>query len=255
MSARDRINNLYSRRQRSSWREAWRVILHTVFWGGLWTALVVGAYQLWVDLHNPALLPIREVIIVGNHLHISKAELEKAVNSHLSGTLLTLRESELKADLMQFPWVENVSIRRIWPGELKIKITPQDPVAQWGRKRLMNSHLELFSPALKTFPKDLPQLFGPKGSEAEVWRAYQHFNEALKPLNLNLKSLHLSSRHSWSFVLSNGVEIILGRDEIDLRLKRLIKLYPKLFAAKADEIASIDLRYPNGFAVRSRGGS
>lgn len=253
MNARDRINNLYSRKQRSSLREAWRVILHTVFWGGLWTALGVGAYQLWVDLHNPALLPIREVVIVGKHLHVSKAELEKAVNSHLGGTLLTLKESELKADLMQFPWVENVSIRRVWPGELKIKITPQDPVAQWGHKSLMNSHLELFSPSLDSFPKDLPVLFGPKGSQAELWKEYQYLNKELLPLKLSVQTLNLSSRHSWSLRLSNGIKVILGRDEIELRLKRLIKIYPRLFAPKAEEIAQIDLRYPNGFAVKWKG--
>jgi len=252
MSATDN-HRFQLRHPKSSFKEALKTVTHTVFWGALWTVLLVGLYQFWIDLHNPELLPIRHVQVISEgDLHIPKSLLETAVNHNLSGTLLSLKESNLKQELMQFPWVANVSIRRVWPGTLKIRISPQSPVARWGQESLMNSDLELFSPAPDTFPKDLPLLDGPKGAEREVWKEYQFLNEQFDVLKLKVVSVELSARHSWSFALSNGIWVILGRENLDKRLQRLIKLYPKLFAPRADEIAQIDLRYPNGFAVKAK---
>ncbi len=225
-------------------------VAHTVFWGGLWVAIMAAAYRVWVDIHNPRLFPIRQVVVVARSLHVPRAELEKTVYAHLNGTLITLNESALKASLMKMPWVENVSIRRVWPGQLKIQITEQIPVARWGSQSLMNERTEVFSPSPNSFPQGLPLLSGPQDSQAEVWQAYHHFNQVFAPLDLQVMAVQLSTRHSWQFLLSNGIEVVLGREELESRLRRFIKLYPRLFAARADEIAQVDLRYPNGFAVK-----
>ena len=245
-----RHQSAHRKKPEASWSEALKTIAHTVFWGGFWVLMAVGAYEAWLALRNPNVLPIQEVVLVAGDLHVSRAELERRVSENLQGTLLSLDESKLKKALLQLPWVANVSIRRVWPGKLIIAMSEQVPIARWGHNQLLNKDLEIFSPPPSTFPPELPSLFGPKASEAELWERYQDLSQSFAPLKLRVVSLELSPRNSWSFLLSNDVEVVLGREDLEARLKRLVELYPRLITEHQAQIVLIDLRYPNGLAVK-----
>ncbi|HYF98362.1 MAG TPA: cell division protein FtsQ/DivIB [Coxiellaceae bacterium] len=243
-------SRFYRKKSHATWSEALKTISRTVLWGGLVVLVLAGAYEAWLAIGDPKILPIRQVSIVSGDLHVSKAELEKAVQANLRGTLLTLDRSKLKHGLRQLPWVENVSIRRVWPDKLVIKITEQVPVARWEHTSLLNKDLEKFSPPVDSFPSGLPSLLGPKGSESKLWKQYQELNQRFEPLKLKVVSVELSPRSSWSFLLSNGVEVILGRQDLNARLARLVRLYPRLVAEHPSGMMLIDLRYPSGFAIK-----
>ena len=58
----------------------------------------------------------------------------------------------------------------------------------------------------------------------------------------------LSARHAWQLRLANGLHLVLGRDAdlAEARLRRFVEVYP---GAKSKN-EYVDLRYPNGFALR-----
>src|SRR5204863_8632011 len=100
----------------------------------------------------------------------------------------------------------------------------------------------------------LPLLAGPPGSAAEVASRYAEFRKQLVPLGLELKSVLLSPRYAWQLQLSNGLTVQLGRDrEKDRAVERFARfaaVYPHTLAKLERRLDYVDLRYPNGFALR-----
>ena len=71
----------------------------------------------------------------------------------------------------------------------------------------------------------------------------------------------LTPRHAWRLRLADGLAVELGRDAardpVEARLARLVAAYPHTLARMPRKHDHIDLRYPNGFALRvatQRGG-
>ncbi len=75
-----------------------------------------------------------------------------------------------------------------------------------------------------------------------------------EPVGLKLEKLAQDERRAWWLTFDNGLEVYVGRERFEERLRRLAQVYPKVLAAQADRIAVVDLRYVNGFAVRWKAG-
>jgi len=67
----------------------------------------------------------------------------------------------------------------------------------------------------------------------------------------------LSPRLAWQLKLENGMLVDMGREQpkapVGVRLQRFIEVYPETVAKRAIRPTVVDLRYPNGFAVRVAG--
>jgi cell division protein FtsQ len=64
-----------------------------------------------------------------------------------------------------------------------------------------------------------------------------------------LRALVQDERRAWHLLLGNGIPVDVGRGNLDARVARLSRVYPKVLAPRAVHIRRIDLRYTNGFAV------
>ncbi len=49
---------------------------------------------------------------------------------------------------------------------------------------------------------------------------------------------------------SNGIEVKQGRENLMQRLRRFVDIYPRVLSERSSEVATVDLRYISGFAVR-----
>ena len=79
------------------------------------------------------------------------------------------------------------------------------------------------------------------------------FNEAqarVARVDLRIVFLEMDQRRAWRMRFDNGVEIKLGREQLLARLQRFVDIYPRVLAQRAGSIATVDMRYVNGFAVR-----
>ena len=92
----------------------------------------------------------------------------------------------------------------------------------------------------------------PSGTEAEVARRYARFRQALAPLGTEPERVVLTPRLAWQLRLSNGLHLMLGRDadQAEARLARFIDTYPATLGKIPRRHDTVDLRYPNGFALR-----
>jgi cell division protein FtsQ len=85
-----------------------------------------------------------------------------------------------------------------------------------------------------------------------VARRYVRFAAIIAPLGTGIERVVLSPRHAWQLRLANGVHLMLGRDAdaAEARLRKFVDAYPATLARVSHKYEYVDLRYPNGFALR-----
>lgn len=200
-------------------------------------------------LKNPKTLPFRHVKISANNVHIKIPTLKNVVITNLKGGFFSLRVDELRQALLALPWVAEVSFRRVWPDQLIINVAEQHAIARWGNE-LVNEKGELFQPKLTNIPKNLPFLSGPDDSLKEILLKYHEFSKDLSTIGVTINVLRLSNRHAWQMLLNGHIDVMLGRESVDQRFKRFIALYTRVVGSREKDVSRIDLRYPNGLAIK-----
>ena len=200
----------------------------------------------WLLRASP--FPVRVVEISAPLDRVPRGELEAVLARHAAGNFFAVPIDELRAALERLPWVRTAGVRRVWPDRLEISLEEHVAFAHWGADALVNTHGERFAGSTD---KPLPVFVGPPGSEAEVTRRYASFSRLLAPLASPLERIALSPRHAWQLRLASGLQLTLGRDAdvAEQRLERFVAAYSNVTrGTRIPEV--VDLRYPNGFALR-----
>ena len=215
--------------------------------------IVVAGWQL--SDHVPeVIMPIDSVQIEGRFEHLSQDDIRRKLEQELTGDYFTADISALRTTLLSMPWVQDASIRRQWPSSIHIRVVEKQPVAYWSDDALLSDRGEVFKPASINRNMQMPVIMGPDGLHQKVWKFLVKLHTELSGLGLDVQKLVLDERRSWSMLLSNGVEVQLGRNDSEKRVQRFIKVFSMQNAPNIDDIEYIDLRYPNGFAMRGKSG-
>jgi cell division protein FtsQ len=214
-------------------------------------ALMVFAVAGAQALVRSPLFPLREIAVGGELAHTTRAQVEQAVAGHVAGNFFAVDLGEVCTALETLPWVRRAQVRRVWPDRLEVTLAEHVPLGRWGEGGLVSVRGERFGGAGAAA---LPLLAGPAGSAAEVARRYERFRDLLAPLGAVPVQVVLSPRRAWQLRLEDGLVIELGRDApadpVEARLERLAAAYPQTLARMPRRHELIDLRYPNGFALR-----
>lgn len=210
------------------------------------SAVVVLYALLFTVIHLP-IFPLHVVKVNGHLNHINREQIQLIVAKNLQGNFFTLDLIKMRDAFEKTPWARHVSLRRRWPDKLEVSIEEHVALARWDNFALVNTHGELFHAASGS---DLPIFDGPGDGVKEVTSHYGAFNQALKMVQLEIASLRLTPRRAWQITTTHGMVIELGREEMQSRLERFVKVYRTTLAGLNKEITYVDLRYPNGFAVR-----
>ncbi|EXF46277.1 cell division protein FtsQ [Pseudomonas sp. BAY1663] len=78
---------------------------------------------------------------------------------------------------------------------------------------------------------------------------YQMLSQMLRPLGFSIARLELRERGSWFLTTNQGIELLLGRDQVVEKMRRFTAIYQQALEQESEKIARIDLRYANGLAV------
>lgn len=199
-------------------------------------------------LRSP-LFPVTELEVKNALAKTTRQEIEAAARARIGGNFFAVDPAGVRAALEQLPWVRRVSVRRIWPGRLEVTLEEHVALARWGDDALVNTYGERFSGRTE---QALPMFLGPAGTELEVARRYARFARLVAPLGAQLERVVLTPRYAWQLRLASGLHIVLGRDADagESRLQRFVDAYPATLGKIARKHEHVDLRYPNGFALR-----
>ncbi len=213
--------------------------------------LVLSFAALQLLLRSP-LFPLRALDVRGALAHTTVAEVEQATHGRVSGNFFAVDLAQVRASLERLSWVRRVQVRRVWPDRLEVTLEEHVALARWSDAGLVNRQGERFSG--RGDDAALPLFAGPQDSEGEVTLRYRRFVQVLAPLGAGIEQLVLSPRHAWRLRLAGGLTIALGRDApsdpVERRLERFVAVHGQTLAKMQRSHEYVDLRYPNGFALR-----
>lgn len=220
-----------------------RLLLALTLIGGL-----VGAG--WVlKQWEPLLLPIRVVSIEGEMHGLSREALQQTVSEEITGGILTQDLSSLRTQVRALPWVAEATVRRFWPDRIQISVREHNAIARWRETGLVTESGIVFRPTDGRLPAGLARLGANNDALApEVVNRFLDWGPRLLELGLIVDGIHRDARGDWSIQLLGGTEVLLGTDDVEQRLGRLIAAYGQIEAIGIP--TRLDLRYSNGLAVR-----
>jgi cell division protein FtsQ len=222
----------------------------------LFAVLLIASADLGLRaLGEVANVPIRQVSVNGDFRFLDKRRVEEIMLPHLGTGYFMVDLAAIRDELQRLPLVHEVTVRRAWPDRLLVFITEQVPVLRFGEDAYLNPYAEVFHPGAPLAGAELPMVSGPEGSGKLLLARFDSFTETLEPTRLRLATLALDGKHAWRLTLSNGIEVLLGRRQVEAKLQMLSRLLATEWKDAQGRIARIDMRYSNGVAVAWKDGA
>ncbi|MEL5847753.1 MAG: FtsQ-type POTRA domain-containing protein [Candidatus Igneacidithiobacillus chanchocoensis] len=228
----------------------WAKTARATAWGAGLLALGVLAWQGWQILRAPSLLPIDSVTVHGLAPNIPLYQVNRAIAPYLGQGFLWVDLQDMRHSLQGVPWIANADVRRVWPDRIEIDLQGVQPVARWlgGAGQVLGKDGKVYQVPPAELPSQLPAVFGPSDSGLQILQKRQQIDQALAPVHLQVRALELDERGGWRCILTNGVRLVLGRQDIQSGVRRWVSVLPEIQQYLVPG-ASMDLRYNNGFAV------
>ena len=123
-------------------------------------------------------------------------------------------------------------------------------MARWGEQQILNNVGDYIDVINKDSVSHLPVIFSQAGDTKEIIKIYQLISELLGPVGLRIDEVESDNAGSWTLTVISDIKIILGRDQLVEKLQRLQSVWMAELSSQEKNINVIDLRYPNGLAVK-----
>lgn len=221
---------------------------------GLWmmltpAALAVLAAAVWLfgGWQDPERWPIRWLEVEGHLERTTSAQVRAAVAAEARRGFFVVNVERSREAVEALPWVAAAIVGREWPDALRIEVIEHQPVARWNAGALVSRTGAVFEVAGTTGMQGLVQLSGPEHRQADVYQTWRSLSARMRASGIEIARLSLDPRGAWSVVLEDGLELLLGRDEVESRVTRFLAVHDRL--SRVADIRRVDLRYPNGLAI------
>lgn len=244
------------RKNRRKQEERRRVALPAINWRrwGMTAASLAGIAAVAGIVAWALDQPIERVAVSGVFQRVAPTDVERAVKQRVRDAgLVSVDLESVRSAIEDLPWVDTATVQRAWPRDLQVVVVEQVAAARWRENGLLNTRGELFESEARFVPPELAQLSGPDGKENVLAQRYLATQGRLVEAGMRLTALRLDARGAWEIDLSNGVTVRLGRRLVDERFDTFMRTALRFVAQRADDIAYVDMRYSNGFAIGWRG--
>ena len=187
---------------------------------------------------------IENVLITGTR-NISNNYIKDTIEIYNDGSIFNIDLSSIYNKIKQNSWVKEVSIERVLPNIIKIKILENQPIAIWQNKKnnkLITANGDIiFDGNVNDFKNDFPIIKGNKSKEnissiLEILETNQNFYE-------NIWSLTFINERRWDLHFNQGLVVRLPSKDIKKAWEKIIKLQ-KNYNVLNLRLTEIDLRNP-----------
>ena len=199
--------------------------------------------------------PIKYVRTEGVFQYLSKDEIKTALEPLVQTGFFDIDVQVIHNAVETLPWVESVTVRRVWPDAVDIKVKEKKPVVRWREDSLISDKGVVFTPKTLEPFGDLLRVSGPEGQHLKVLEIMKGVKTALEDKSLELAEFTITDRWSWKVKSANGLQILLGRTDQLKKLQRFLKTLNVLSLEQTDAMEIVDLRYPNGYAISWKAGT
>jgi cell division protein FtsQ len=187
---------------------------------------------------------IENVLITGTR-NLSNNYIKDIIEIYKDRSIFNIDLSSIYNKIKQNSWVKDVSIERVLPNIIKIKILENQPIAIWQNKKtnkLITSNGDIiFDGNVNDFKNDFPIVKGNKSKEnisyiLEILETNQNFYE-------NIWSLTFINERRWDLHFNQGLIVRLPSKDIKKAWEKIIKLQ-KNYNVLNLKLTEIDLRNP-----------
>ena len=208
---------------------------------------VVAVLNGWVGAER---WPLSRLRVTGQFERVQVEQLRAAVAPYARAGYFAVKLEDAQRAVEQLPWVESASVGKKWPDVLEVSVVEHVPFAHWGEDRMLSERGRLFPRPAELADARLPHLDGPDARASDVVEVYNESQALFVSLGYRVTHVAMDARGSWSLVLDNGTEVVLGRDDARARLQRFVRVLPQLLVRQARPLERADLRYTNGFTLQ-----
>ncbi|KRG69949.1 cell division protein FtsQ/DivIB [Pseudoxanthomonas dokdonensis] len=207
---------------------------------------VVAVVNGWIGTER---WPLSRLRVQGEFKRVDTDRLRAVLLPYAQRGFFAVRLQDAQDAIEKLPWVEKAEVRKRWPDVMEVQVIEHKPFARWGKDRLLSEQGSLFPVPKDLDALSLPQLGGPDSQVQAVVSLYNESRQLFAPMGLDVDSLVMDARGSWTLQLDNGTEVIVGRNDARPRLTRFARMLPQLLDKQAQWLQRADLRYTNGFAL------
>ncbi|WP_293001114.1 FtsQ-type POTRA domain-containing protein [Nevskia sp.] len=224
-------------------------------------ALLVAALLVLKSVLAPVVnQPVAAVTVDGQLNRLQAVEIVRATDAGIGLHLFDADLDAMRERIEALAWVSHARVSRQWPDTLNVRVTERVPYARWGEARMIDTDSRLFTPPFDQIPQDLPLLSAPPGHEAEAAAVFETLRMALASSAFVPGGLSLDARGEWRMTVAAtagtgaGIELRFGQDDPRSRVALVLGAVSSTLLPMLDQVAYVDLRYPNGFSVGWKNG-
>lgn len=192
---------------------------------------------------------INEIRVSGN---VETSEIDIFDRVGLDGwtSLVGFDVQDARERIESLPWVESVTVRKIYPATLEVRVTERQPFAIWqqgARLSLIEADGRVIAPLSGSRHIALPLVVG-RGADKEA-AGFVARVAAYPDLAARVRGYMRVSDRRWSLRLDNGVTIRLPEHGVDAALADLVALDARDGLLSRD-ILVVDMRLADRLVVR-----
>ncbi|MFB2550768.1 cell division protein FtsQ/DivIB [Ensifer soli] len=184
---------------------------------------------------------IEDVKVSGN-AHTSEIDILQQLGLDGTTSLVALDIGEARRLIAELPWVERVTVRKVYPGTIEVDLTERKAFAIWQHGSdlsLIEESGSVIAPLRDNKFASLP-LFVGRDAEAEAAKFYSTFSQ-WPEMKSRVKAFIRIAARRWDLQLDNGVLVRLPEHDLARAMERLATLEREHQILERD-IATVDLR-------------
>lgn len=207
---------------------------------------------LWLYIIKPAIeRPISSISVTAFSNEVVIDDIKKVIDDEVQGkSIFTLNLKDLRQKIEYLDWVKKVDIIRKYPDQLYVVIDFQKPIARWAVDRLLTDDDKIFQIKNNLDYGYLPSLYASNMDRNKILNNYKIINKIIQPLNTSIKTFIFADSGSLEVSLDNGMILRLGKNNYPRKIETMLSIFKNALSDKQNDIEYVDLRYPNGIAVK-----
>jgi cell division protein FtsQ len=248
-----------------------RIVVGVVGVAMLGGALVAVALVRDYLLHDPRfLVASSDDIAISGNTHLTREQLLSVFGGDLERNVFRVPLDQREADLQNLPWVEQATVMRLLPNQLRVQILERVPVAfarQGTQIGLVDAHgmlLDMGTDARADATYSFPVLTGivaadPESTREARMQIYQHFMQALdaggQGYSKTVSEVDITEPDDLKALIAtnSGPEVLVhfGDDKFLSRYNQFEKLLPE-WRQQYPKLAAADMRYQGQIVLEMR---
>jgi len=155
--------------------------------------------------------------------------------------------------LPQSTWPGEVSVRKLWPDTIIVRVARRDVVGRWADTGYLTPRGDILATA--DGPTDVPVFDCALSSPGEAADIFKFLQEMAGASGMSISRVTENAIGEWQLGFSvPGADptVMLGAERLPQRMRRFLAAWAGLLGQHAAAVDYVDLRYENGSAVRWR---